>query len=130
MRRGAAVNCSAGSVRRLLWLLLLSIGAFAHAADFASLEVRKIDFLIASIEGLQAAQFIRNGTAYSAKDAANHLRLKLRSAGSRVSTAEDFIRLCASASSVSGTPYQIRFSDGRTILSEAYLRQKLGEFKP
>ena len=124
------MNRSASSVRGVVWLLLLSISVFSHAADSASLEGRKIDFLITSIEILQGAQFIRNGTAYSAKDAADHLRLKLRSAGSRVSTAEDFIRLCASASSVSGTPYQIRFSDGRTVSSEAYLRQQLAEFKP
>ena len=126
MKKGTAVNC----VRSFVWLLILSISAFTHAADSSSLEGRKIEFLIASIETLQGAQFIRNGTAYSAKDAADHLRLKLRSAGSRVSSAEDFIRLCASVSSVSGTPYQIRFADGRTISSEAYLRQKLAEFKP
>jgi hypothetical protein len=98
------VNRSASGVRGVAWLLLLSISAFAHATDSASLEGRKIDFLITSIETLQAAQFIRKGTAYSAKDAADHLRLKIPSAGSRVSTAEDFIRLYASASSVSGTP--------------------------
>jgi hypothetical protein len=124
------VNGRACSLRGLIWLLVLSISAFAHAADSTSLEGRKIDFLIASIETLQGAQFIRNGTAHNAKDAADHLRLKLRWAGSRVSTADDFIRLCASASSASGTPYQIRFTDGRTISSEAYLRQKLAEFKP
>ena len=124
------MNCSASSLRGLVWFLLLSISAFAHAADSASAEGRKIDFLIASIETLQGAQFIRNGTAYNAKAAADHLRLKLRMAGSRVSTADDFIRLCASASSVSGTPYQIRFTDGSAVTSEAYFRQKLIEFKP
>ena len=124
------MNCSASSLRGLVWFLLLSISAFAHAADSASAEGRKIDFLIASIETLQGAQFIRNGTAYNGKDAADHLRLKLRSAGSRVLTAEDFIRLCASVSSVSGTPYQIRFTDGRTVSAETFLRQKLAEFRP
>ena len=124
------MNGSACSVRGLIWFFILSISAFAHATDSTSLEGRKIDFLITSIETLQGAQFIRNGTAYSAKDAADHLRLKLRSAGSRVSTAEDFIRLCASVSSVSGTPYQIRFTDGRAVTSETYLRHKLAEFKP
>ena len=124
------MNSSPIYVRGLVWLLILSISALAHAADSASLEGRQIDFLIASIEKLQGAQFVRNGTAYSAKDAAEHLRLKLRRAGSKVSTAEDFIRLCASVSSASGTPYQVRFTDGRTLSSEAYLRQKLAEFKP
>jgi hypothetical protein len=117
-------------MRGLICLLILSISAFGHAEDSKSLEGRKIDFLIASIETLQGAQFIRNGTAYNAKAAADHLRLKLRMAGSRVSTADDFIRLCASASSVSGTPYQIRFTDGSAVTSEAYFRQKLIEFKP
>jgi len=117
-------------MRGLLCLLILSMSAVAHAADSVSLEGRKIYFLIASIETLQGAQFIRNGTSYGAKAAADHLRLKLRMAGSRVATAEDFIRLCASASSVSGTPYQIRFTDGRVVSSEAFLRQKLAEFKP
>lgn len=117
-------------MRGLLWSLILSFAAFAHAADATSLESQKIAYLIDSVQTLQGAQFIRNGTAYNAKQAADHLRLKLRMAGSRVVTADDFIRLCASASSVSGIPYQIRFPDGRVVSSEAYLRQKLAEFKP
>ena len=117
-------------LHRLLWLLLLSSSVSAHAADSTSLESQKITYLIASVETLQGAQFIRNGSAYDAKAAADHLRLKLRKAGSRVVTADDFIRLCASASSVSGIPYQIRFADGRVVSSEAYLRQKLAEFRP
>ena len=117
-------------MRGLLCLLVLSVSALAHAADMTSVEGQKIHYLIASIETLQGAQFLRNGTAYDAKAAAEHLRLKLRTAGSRVVTAEDFIRLCASVSSVSGAAYQIRFTDGRMVSSEAYLRQKLAEFPP
>jgi hypothetical protein len=116
-------------MRGVICLLVLSIAVLAHAADSMSVEGRKIDYLIASIETLQGAQFIRNGTAYDAKQAADHLRLKLRTAGSRVVTAEDFIRLCASVSSVSGIPYQIRFADGRVVSSQAYLRQKLAELE-
>jgi Family of unknown function (DUF5329) len=117
-------------LRHLPVLLLLAIGAYAHAANLTPLEAQKIEYLIAAIETLPNAQFIRNGTAYDAKDAAGHLRLKLQSAGSRVATAEDFIRLCASVSSVSGLPYQIKFADGHTTTSEAFLRQKLADFEP
>jgi hypothetical protein len=116
-------------MRYLLVVLLLSIGALAHGGTSASLESRKIEYLIAAIETLPNAQFIRNGTAYDAKRAADHLRLKLQMAGSRVATAEDFIRLCASVSSITGSPYQIIFADGHTVTSETYLRQKLAEFK-
>jgi hypothetical protein len=49
-------------------------------------------------------------------------------AGSRVKTAEDFIRYCGSESAVSGRPYEIRFPDGRVVRSADFLRQKLIDF--
>jgi Family of unknown function (DUF5329) len=116
--------------RGLLLVLILFLGASAQAADPGSVEGQRIAYLIASVETLQGAQFIRNGTTYDAKAAADHLRLKLRMAGSRVVTADDFIRLCATGSSVSGLAYQIRFADGRVVSSQAYFQQTLAEFKP
>lgn len=88
-------------------------------------EPEKIQYLIGSVEKLAGAQFIRNGSAYDARAAADHLRLKLREAGSRVKTAEDFIRYCGSKSSMSGEPYRIRFADGTTVTSEEFLRGRL-----
>jgi hypothetical protein len=117
-------------MRVLISLFLLSLGTLTFAGTPIPVEERKIDYLITSIESLQNAQFVRNGVAYEAKAAADHLRLKRRMAGSRVATADDFIRLCASVSSMSGTPYQIQFSDGRVVLSEAFLRERLAEFLP
>lgn len=114
---------------RLTAFLLAGLVALGHAGDLARIETQEINYLITSIETLGNAQFVRNGTAYDSKTAADHLRLKLRNAGSRIRTAEDFIRYCASVSSVTGTPYQIRFSDGRVITSEVFLRQKLSEFR-
>jgi Family of unknown function (DUF5329) len=115
--------------RHLLAVLLLMICAPAQSSTPSPPEARKIEYLIAAIETLPNAQFIRNGTAYDGKSAAGHLRLKLLNAGSRVTTAEDFIRLCASSSSVTGLPYQIRFADGNTVTSEAFLRQRLLEYE-
>ena len=60
--------------------------------------------------------------------AVRHLQLKLQAAGSRIKTAEDFIRYCASASSISGKPYEIRFSDGRVVRSADFMQEKLREF--
>ena len=117
-------------MRTLFGVLLCCGFGLALAAGPAPLEARKIDFLIGAIETLQDAQFIRNGTAYDAAAAASHLRLKLRYAGSRVASADDFIRLCATGSSLSGKPYQIRYTDGRVVSSEAFLRQRLNEFRP
>ncbi len=112
----------------MLIFALFLVAGHVRAADAPALELQKIDYLIGSVEGLQGAEFLRNGKSYDAQEAGKHLRLKLRMAGSRVVTAEDFIRLCASVSSMSGLPYQIKFGDGRVVSSADFLRQKLAEF--
>lgn|SRR5665648_186105 len=91
-------------------------------------EKEKIGFLISSIENMKGAKFIRNGTEHDGKEAADHLRMKLQTAGGKVQTADDFIRLCASKSFISGKPYKIRLSDGTTENSEQYFRGKLKEY--
>ncbi|MFZ2171349.1 MAG: DUF5329 family protein [Methylococcaceae bacterium] len=93
-----------------------------------NIEKKKIDFLISSIENIKGAKFIRNGKEHDGKEAAEHLRMKLQKAGGKVQTADDFIRLCASKSIMSGKPYMIRSTDGKTIKSEQYFRKKLKEY--
>jgi hypothetical protein len=107
---------------------LLAFAVLTGASDPSPLEDARIQYLLAVVASLQDAQFIRNGKAYDSKAAVDHLRTKLRAAGSRVQTAEDFIRDCASESSISGRPYEIRFTDGTVLLAADFLRQKLLEF--
>jgi hypothetical protein len=111
------------------------IAAFVMLALFSgaliaqdNIEKKKIEFLISSVENLKGAIFIRNGSEYDGKAAAEHLRMKLKTAGSRVKTADDFIKLCASQSYITGKPYLIRLSNGKTIKSEEYFREKLKEY--
>jgi hypothetical protein len=113
---------------RLFALALLTLSVAANASDRSPAESARIEYLLAIVASLHDAQFIRNGTAYDSAAAVKHLRFKLGAAGSRVKTAEDFIRYCASASSVSDKPYEIRFSDGQVVRSDDFLRQKLMEF--
>lgn len=111
--------------RHLHWVLLLSLlfSAFAFAAPLS--EQQKIDALIHSVETLQGAQFIRNGSAYDGKAAADHLQYKRSHAGDQIKTASDFITNIASHSSMSGLPYQIRYTDGKTIDAEVFFRAEL-----
>jgi hypothetical protein len=111
------------------------VAAFVILAIFSgtvsardNIERKKIEFLISSVENLKGAIFIRNGSEYDGKRAAEHLRLKLKNAGDRVQTVDDFIRLCASQSYITGKPYMIRLADGKTIKSEKYFREKLEEY--
>jgi hypothetical protein len=113
---------------RLLAIAFLTLAAAAaSAADRLPAENARIEYLLGIVASLHDARFVRNGISYDSAAAVEHLRVKLRAAGPHVRTAEDFIRYCASASSVSGTPYEIRFSDGRVVLSADFLRQRLNE---
>jgi hypothetical protein len=110
----------------LLIILISLVAVRAYAQD--SREAAKIRYLIASVEALEGAKFIRNGREYDARSAANHLRLKLKNAGDRVRTAEDFIKFCGSKSSMSGEPYLIRLTDGTIVKTEVFFRKKLMAF--
>ena len=94
-------------------------------AQAAMTEAAKIEALINSVQSMPGAVFIRNGSEYGGAQAAAHLRMKWKSAGHRVKTAEDFIRYCASQSSMTGRNYSIRFADGRTVDSGPYFEALL-----
>ena len=110
----------------VLMVLLSLVAVCAFAQDTS--ETAKIQYLITSVETLEGAKFIRNGREYDAPSAADHLRLKLKVAGKKVKTAEDFIKYCASKSSITGKPYLMRFTDGTTVKSEVYFRDRLKAF--
>lgn len=93
-------------------------------------ERRKIELLIAAVEAQRNARFIRNGTGYSATEAADHLRMKLENLGDRIQTAADFIEKAASKSSVSGRDYLIELPDGRVLTVGQFLREELAKLQP
>ena len=112
-------------LHRFCWTLCLGLlfSTFAVAAPLT--EQQKIDALIHSVETLPGAQFIRNGSVHDGKAAVEHLQMKRRYAGNRIKTANDFIECCASRSSMSGRPYQIRFANGKTEDAAVFFRAEL-----
>ena len=110
-----------------LLLIFCSIAAAQTTVTKTLTEREKIERLIVAVEQLQDAEFIRNETAYSAPRAAEHLRAKLKKAGDRVKTAQDFIVGIASSSYFSGNSYYIRFKDGRQVTSKDFFEMKLKE---
>jgi hypothetical protein len=125
------LNPQGRDVRAVRWFACVAVAWLtlaAQAAPLAASEAARIEYLIQSVAELQQARFIRNGTAHRAKAAADHLRRKLKAAGGRVATAEDFIRLCATSSSLTGRRYRIRFASGEEIDAEQFFMQKLTEY--
>ena len=88
-------------------------------------EMARIEHLCDAVARSKGMHFVRNGTAYSADDAATFLREKLKAMGHGVTTAEEFIDKVATKSSMSGKPYTVRFVDGREIPSADFLRAEL-----
>ena len=115
-------------VIKMLLFFVLAIASLPLFADQTEIEQRKIDYLIAEVGQLKDAHFIRNGTEYDVDKAVAHLQLKRRNAGSRVKTAEDFIRYCATGSSMSGEKYRIRFASGETVDSAVFFEQRLAAY--
>jgi hypothetical protein len=87
-------------------------------------EEQKIEQLIIYIEKSEAL-FVRNGSEYGAKEAADHLRMKRKKAGSKVKTAKDFIDLIASKSYMSGEPYKMKFKNGTIMNTRDMLYNEL-----
>jgi hypothetical protein len=109
----------------LLFLVLLAPAVvFAREAK----EQARIDFLIHGVENSKGLKFIRNGSEHDGPAAANHLRTKLDYAGERVKTAEEFVKYCASESSMTHQKYKVRTADGKTIDAAAYFAEQLREF--
>jgi hypothetical protein len=115
-------------VIKALHVLFLGVLLVAPAFGQQAIEQRKIEYLISSIADLRDARFVRNGSEYDSQRAADHLRLKLRNAGDRAKTAEDFITYCATGSWITGEKYRIKFADGRVVDTAAFLRDKLAAY--
>ncbi len=73
------------------------------------------------------ARFVREGKEYSAANGRKHLERKLRYAGNRITTAEEFIEGIASRSSTTGRPYKVRLPTGEEIEISVWLQQRLAE---
>ena len=104
---------------------IISVAATEGLSENKTEETKQIERLLGRIAALQNVVFIRNGKEYNSNKAADHLRLKWKKAGRRVKTAEDFIELCGSRSSISGKPYKMRFPDGRIENSAEVLKELL-----
>jgi hypothetical protein len=122
LRYGPALKAILTSI--VLALALLPALVLAREAR----EQQRIDFLIQSVESSKGITFVRNGSEHDGGAAAAHLRMKLNYLGERVKTAEDFVKSCASESSLTHRKYSIRRADGTTMDSAAFFAGLLREF--
>jgi hypothetical protein len=104
--------------------VLAVLPAWAWAA-LPPAERARIERLLGYVEARKDVTFMRNRTGYSSSEAARFLRAKLDKMGEHVTNAQQFIEQIASRSSTSGQPYLVRFADGRTETTAAFLAAEL-----
>ncbi len=73
--------------------------------------------------------FIRNGVMHSPAEAEAHMRRKYEYFKGDIRTAEDFIRLCASKSTLTGRAYQVKLPDGRLLRTDQWMLSALSRYR-
>ena len=115
----------------LAWALTVALSYFpvVHAAPSATARI-EINYLLGYVEQ-SGCRFYRNGTWYDAGQAQAHLRQKYDylAARNRIGTAEDFIELAATKSSMSGKAYAIECNGGPIEPANQWLREALARYR-
>ena len=104
--------------------LLLGAAALASAAP-SSEEHLRIQALIHRVEKMSSMRFLRNGTAHSAAEAAEHMQAKYAYFKDKIATAEDFVDLCASRSEMTRQPYMVKIGDAAPVEAASFLKDEL-----
>ena len=115
-------------MRRVVVSLLLLAFANSSEAESPPATTAEIAHLLAAVEASQCT-FIRNGTPHPSAEARAHMELKYDHVRRRVDTAEDFIELAGSQSSITGRPYLVQCADEPQRSSRDWLLERLHAFR-
>lgn len=109
----------------LTFAMLFTLATQTLAVE--SLE-QSIDYLIDYV-GKSNATFIRNGASRTPAEAVAHIKAKYEYFKSQIKTPEDFIRLSASKSLLTGKPYLVRTPGGKEMHLDVWLTDALKNYR-
>ena len=112
----------------VLCLFLGCMIAFAETVAKSENLIATINYLLAFVEKSDCT-FIRNDRAHTSKEAVAHIQRKYEHFKDEIKTPEDFIRLSASKSLISGRPYWVETKAGQRIKSETWLLEALEAYR-
>ena len=105
----------------LLLLSLLAIPAFADTTA-------EINHLINYVKTTEC-KYIRNGTVHTGSEGAKHIKAKYDHYKDDIKTTEDFIRLSATKSMMSGSKYYIECPGSAKVESGKWLLTELKKYR-
>ena len=109
------------------FFVLVTLAVLVPQAAAESLE-QTINYLLDCVAKSDAT-FIRNGASHIPAEAVDHIKAKYAHFKGEIKTPEDFIRLSASKSLLSGKPYLVRTPDGKETCLDAWLTEALKEHR-
>ncbi len=112
-------------MRSIIALLLLCISASASAVANTDAEIAHLFKYVTE----SPCVFIRNGKEYPGNEAAEHMKKKYDYFKRRITTAEEFIELSATKSTMSKKQYQIRCQNNDIVTSKSWLTNELNAFR-
>ena len=119
------------AILTLVWSIGLfsTTGLAASSTPTAELEGAVAYLLKQTAES--KAEFVRNGKTYTATEAVEHMKKKYEyfQKKGEVNTPEDFIRLAATKSLMSGKAYTLRLPDGTEQAAAVWLGEKLKQYR-
>jgi hypothetical protein len=108
----------------LMWGPAVSVAPAGGANHLSQTIQYLLDFVKTS-----ECTFIRNNKEHTAEEAAAHMQRKYEHFNDKIKTPEDFIRLTATKSLMTGKLYYVRLKDGQKLTSEAWLLQALEAYR-
>jgi hypothetical protein len=108
----------------LMWEPVVSVDPAAGAKHLSEIIQYLLDFVKTS-----ECIFIRNNKEHTAAEAAAHMQRKYEHFNDKIKTPEDFIRLAATKSLMTGQLYYVRLKDGKKLTSEIWLLRALDAYQ-
>lgn len=112
-------------LKHFIQILLLSTLCLAQTSLANPLEIKQ---LLNFIEQSNCI-YQRNGDDYTGKEALEHIKKKYNYFIDDIKTTEDFIRLSATKSTISGKPYMVKCEGQAIITSEQWLLEALKQLR-
>jgi len=112
----------------LLFATAIFLSANVKAKSLQQAQQLQIEQLLNFVKTSECL-FIRNGDEHSGKDAAKHMQRKFDHYKKKIDSAERFIELSATKSSMSGKLYQIRCPNEKEVSSKTWLLKELARIR-
>jgi len=112
----------------ILFALMWGPAVLAEPAAGANHLSETIQYLLDFVKTSECI-FIRNNKEHTAVEAAAHMQRKYEHYNDKIKTPEDFIRLTATKSLMTGKLYYVRLKGGKKFTSEAWLQQALEAYR-